>query len=194
MIYKSNKFDDQIIKILNAGGVGLLPSDTVYGLSCLALNEPAVEKLRSLKGRDQEKSFIILISDLQMLNQLSILPQSNKLIEKYWPGPLTIVMEGLELAPWLDNGSHTLALRMPANKALRDLIAKTGPLISTSANLAGQATIKDAKTARKIFADALDFYVDDGEITDGQPSTIVKLSKDKIEILRQGDLIIKEKK
>jgi L-threonylcarbamoyladenylate synthase len=91
---------------------------------------------------------------------------------------------------WLQLGSRGLAIRMPANQELRDLIAKVGPIISTSANLEGEKPANSAKEAQEIFGEQLDFYVDIGKL-EGEPSTLVAINNEKLKVVRQGSLKIK---
>ncbi|MBI2589106.1 threonylcarbamoyl-AMP synthase [Candidatus Saccharibacteria bacterium] len=191
MSYLTQKFDDKVVELLKNGGVGFIPSDTIYGLSARALDKTAVKKLQALKGRTQNKPFIILISNIWQLKDLGIKELSLELITKYWPGPLTIVFDAPKTPKWLHQGFGSLAVRLPKPKELRDLINKVGPLISTSANPDGQPPAVSSKKAEKYFGDKLDFYIDAGEII-AAPSTIVKLTGGKLEILRQGSVKINQ--
>lgn len=163
----------------------MLPSDTIYGLSCQALDKSAVERIYSLKGRDPNKPFIILISRIDMLDLLSISRKQVGLTKKYWPGQVSFILEAPDSPVWLQHSTGKLAVRMPVNKALRDLIDKVGPIISTSANLEGQPPVESVSQAKALFGNLLDFYVDVGKIK-AQPSTVVKLENGKLEVVRQG--------
>lgn len=183
MAYLTKIFDEKVVELIKNGAAGFMPSDTIYGLSCRALDEHTVEKLRAIKEREQHKPFIVLISDVSQLDKLSATSPPKKLV-RYWPGPLSIVLDAPRAPNWLTEKGGTLAVRLPADERLCQLIAKTGPIVSTSANLTGQPAITDPATARKIFGDRLDFYVDSGELN-GRPSTIVRLNGE-VKILRQG--------
>lgn len=185
MSYVTNTFDDKIVKLLKSGSIGFMPSDTIYGLSCRALDKEAVGRLREIKGRDKDKPFIILISNETDLNQLSIEPEQKPILKKHWPGPLSIIFDAPNSSNWLHLGTNTLAIRMPDNQALLRLIRKCGPLISTSANPDGKTPAGSITEARKYFSDRLDFYVDGG-IVSGPSSTIAKLSDGKLETIREG--------
>ena len=180
----TDSFDEEVVKLLQAGGAGLLPSDTVYGLSCRALDRAAVERLHKLKNRGADKPFIVLISDIKMLDLLSIPPGSADLVKRYWPGPLSVVFNSA--APdFLARGTGSLAVRLPNYPKLLELIDKTGPLISTSANFRGEKTVKSVAEAERLFGDRLDFYVDAGEL-DNPPSTLARINDAKLEIIRPG--------
>lgn len=182
--YFTNKIDDKIIEHLKCGSVGFLPTDTIYGLSTTAANEKAVKKVHNLKNRDQ-KPFIILISNLGQLADLGINRAEAHLVEKYWPGPLSVIFGSANVPEWLQMGTKSLAVRLPASKILCDLIAKIGPIVSTSANLQGQEPARNVEEAKKYFGEKLDFYVDVGEIS-GQSSTLVKIENDKLQVIRRG--------
>jgi L-threonylcarbamoyladenylate synthase len=190
--YVTDSFDEHIIDLLKGGAVGFMPSDTIYGLSCRALNREAVEKLHKVKDRDEHRPFIVLISDIKMLDLLSINQEEINLAKKYWPGALTIICKVQAAPPWLTLHTDSLAIRLPDHVHLRKLIDKTGPLISTSANKQGMEPITSASEAQKQFGDQLDFYIDAGQIG-GVASTIVKKVDGKLEVLRQGAVKIDEK-
>ena len=189
MSYVTDRFDDKIIELLKSGAAGFMPSDTIYGLSSRALDEAAVKKLHKIKGREGNKPFIVLIADLKMLELLSILDAKVELVNKYWPGPLSLVFRAPAAPAWLTLGGQTLAVRLPDDKALVGLINQTGPIISTSANKDGQRPMTSAKEAKAEFGEDLDFYVETGEIN-MLPSTIAKLENDKLVVTRQGGLKI----
>jgi L-threonylcarbamoyladenylate synthase len=190
--YLADSFDGRIVELLAGGAVGFMPSDTVYGLSAQALNKPAVQRLHKIKERDEHKPFIVLISDFKMLNMLSIDEDAARLAIKYWPGALTIICSAPRTPLWLSLGSKTLAIRMPDNDELRELISKVGPLISTSANKQGARPVSSANEAQEIFGSELDFYVDIGKIV-GETSTIVKPIDGHLKIIRSGTVKIDEK-
>lgn len=187
--YFTDSFDGKVINLLKKGGVGLLPTDTIYGLSAAALNQPAVKRISRLKGRETNQQFIVLISNLEMLDLLSI-PKVPNYINNLWPGPLSIILTALSAPNWLSPDGKSIAVRWPDYPALQNLIDKTGPLISTSANFHGQEPTATAKAAQAIFGDNLDFYVDAGRLT-SQPSTLAALNNGRLEILRQGAVKIR---
>ena len=193
MSYFSDSFDKKVIKLLQSGAVGLIPSDTIYGLSCRALDEAAVVRLHKIKGRDKDKPFIILISTTDQLGDLGIITTDVAPALRYWPGPLTIICEAEGSPLWLHRGTKTLAIRQPDDKSLRGLIDKVGPIVSTSANLANKMVAYSVTGAQKYFGDQLDFYVNKGSINK-KPSTIIRTVFSKVEIVRQGTVRIKETK
>ncbi len=167
-----------------------MPSDTIYGLSCRALDKKTVERLRKIKGRDKNKPFIVLISSADQLDELGIITTDAAPALRYWPGRLTIICQAEGAPLWLHRGTKTLAVRQPDDETLRQLIDKTGPLISTSANIADQRPAKSFAGAQKLFGDKLDFYVDRGTISK-KASTIIRATFSKVEVVRQGSVKIK---
>ena len=185
MSYITDRFDEHIIELLKTGGVGFMPADTVYGLSCSALDESAVNRIYRIKYRLEGKPFIILVSDIDQLKLLKIDPREVEPIKQYWPGGLTYICSAPKTPEWLQRGTKTLAVRLPNHKELKQLIKLVGPIVSTSANLYARKPATSMAEAVKYFGDKLDFYVDVGKI-DGLPSTIVRLKSGKLEVLRKG--------
>ena len=193
MSYQTNYFDDEIVRLLQSGGVGFMPADTIYGLSCRALDKTAVGHLHKIKNRDKSKPFIVLISNTDQLISLGIRVADATPVAEYWPGSLTIVCKASNSSAWLQMHTGTLAVRQPGNKELLELMKKVGPIISTSANRAVEEQVSSVEQARAIFGDELDFYVDVGSLSNHLPSTIVRLKKDKLEVLREGAVKIRAK-
>jgi L-threonylcarbamoyladenylate synthase len=192
MAYVAEGFDEEIIRLLVQGGVGLLPTDTVYGMSGRALDKAAVERLFELKGRDETKPFIILIPCIEILNKLSISAEQADIVKSYWPGPLSVIFQS-SAPEYLTRGTGSLAVRLPGHPGLINLMRQTEPLVSTSANLQGQPPVSSVRQARVIFGNKLDFYVDAGELT-SPPSTLVDIKGGKLKVVRQGMVKVKEAK
>jgi L-threonylcarbamoyladenylate synthase len=191
MSYFTDSFDKKVITLLRQGAVGFMPADTIYGLSCLALNEQSVEKVNKLKKREGFKPFVVLIADIEQAAELGLNMADLEIVRKIWPAPLTFVCPAGTTTPeFLHRGMKSLAVRVPANKPLLELLQKTGPLISTSANTSGKDVAQNAEGAQKYFGDKLDFYIDIGELND-LPSTLVQIKNGKLVVLRQGTHTIK---
>jgi L-threonylcarbamoyladenylate synthase len=190
VVYKIDKFDDEIVALLRREKVGLLPTDTIYGLSCAASSRMAVERIHRIKRRDKSKPFVILISGTEQLEELGIAAAEAAPALRYWPGKLTIICKAPKAPEWLHMGTGTLAVRQPDYPELIELIRQTGSLVSTSANLAGGEPAVTAAVAEEYFGDRLDFYVDAGPLK-GQPSTIARKNfKNGLEVIRQGSVHI----
>ena len=183
--------DPMLATLLTQGAVGVLPSDTVYGLVARAADEPAVAKLYAAKHREKKPGTIIA-GKLQQLIDLGLRARYLKAVEQYWPNPLSVVIPCGEELAYLHLGKRSLAVRIPADERLRELLLQTGPLLTSSANLPGEPVATNIDEARKYFGDTLDFYVDGGTIADHVPSTVIRVVDDAIEILRPGAVQIDE--
>jgi L-threonylcarbamoyladenylate synthase len=192
MSYLTDRLDERVAELLQKGAVGFMPSDTIYGLSCQALDEQAVERVYRLKKRDLDKPFIILISNISQLWRLNIDTAQTLIMESYWPGPISLECDVSQAPVWLNRGKRCEAFRMPADENLKKLIEETGPIVSTSANLQGGEPAATVAEAKEYFGEQLDFYVDVGDLSDRQPSTLVRNSNGKLEVIRPGAVEIKE--
>lgn len=182
MILKFEEAKDELKK----GQVGVLPTDTIYGLVGSALNPNTVERIFQLRKRQQDKPMIVLISSLSDLKlfgiKLSL--KQKKLLTKLWPNPVSVILPcSNKKFVYLHRGTKTLALRIPKSKPLLKLLKKTGPLVAPSANRAGEKHAQTIKEAQQYFQNKVDFYVDQGPLT-SDPSPLIALTDDKIKVLR----------
>jgi L-threonylcarbamoyladenylate synthase len=180
-----------IIEILNNDGVGVLPTDTLYGISGRALDKKAVERIKKIKKRSK-KPFIVLINSVSDLEKFGIKPDKFMLdiFKRCWPQKITIILDcKSEKFDYLHLGKKTLAFRLPDKKDLREILKKTGPLISTSANPEGKSPALTIKEARAYFGDSVDFYSDEGKL-DSLPSALVRIENREIIVLRKGEIKI----
>ncbi|MDI3496106.1 MAG: L-threonylcarbamoyladenylate synthase [Patescibacteria group bacterium] len=174
-----------IVSLLKKDKVLVLPTDTIYGLSCRASSYKAFTKIRRLKNRPDYKPFILLISDLEMANQLAdIKPEKLKEIKKIWQTsePTTIILKGQKsVLPFLKSKAGNISLRLPKSDFLIKIIKELGePLISTSLNLSGQPALKTVKELDMIFpANLLPDFVFDSGVLDRPPSKIIDYSGNK---------------
>lgn len=178
-----------ILPILTAGGIGVLPTDTLYGLVGSALSKKTVEQIYELRKRDLKKPMIILVASLHDLKLfgLKLTATQKKFLQKVWPGKVSVVLACPDKkVAYLHRGTKSLAFRVPADEALRKFLKKAGPLVAPSANLAGEKPAETYVEAQRYFRDKIDFYVDAGTLK-SKPSTIVKLSSDgSFQLLREG--------
>ena len=184
----------EIIDVLAKGEVVVLPSDTVYGLFADALNIDAIKKVDEIKNSN--KPHLILVSNVNMLDacvkHMSALQKS--VIEKYWPGELTILFDKSDLIPEeLTKGSNFVGIRMPNNKMLLELINEYGkPLLSTSANISGEEVVTNVNDlSDKIKSNVS--YIYDGGTLNNVASTLIKVENNRITFLREGSLASKIK-
>lgn len=170
---------------LNNGEVGVMPTDTVYGLVARAADESAVTRMYALKNRDQKPGTLIAANTDQLLI-LGVPQEEIDKVARYWPNPLSAVLT-INGNNYLHQEVATLAMRVVADPQIRELLEQTGPLITSSANQPGQPPATNIDEAITYFGDNVDFYVDGGKII-AEPSTIIRPSTDGIEILRQGSI------
>ena len=175
-------------------GISIIPTDTVYGIVGSARDPHIVERIYELRGRTRTKPCIVLIPDASGLGEFGIVPTQveQKLIERYWPGPVTIAFSVADgTFTYLHRGTHSIAFRVPSRGDLRDLLRQRGPLIAPSANPEGREPAHTIEEARAYFGNAVTEYIDGGRL-DGVPSTLVRVEHEKVHILRQGSTIIDE--
>ena len=179
--------DDSIIRQLKNGFVGIVPTDTIYGLVGSALNPSTVERIYHLKDRDSCKPMIILIGSINDLKifGINLDLKTKSILQKYWPGPTSIILpcEGRQFE-YLHRGTKSLAIRIPRKNNLRKFLVATGPLVAPSANIEGKSPAKTIADARSYFGNQVDFYVD-GKTLNGRPSTLIKLVNNKKIVLRK---------
>src|SRR3989338_4790487 len=145
---------EHAIEFLQNGGVGILPTETLYGLVASAFDPDAVDRIYDLKQRHHNKPLIVLISDLAQLEQFGIVV-SNQLEDKlrtYWPGPYSIILLTIdEQFEYIHRGTNSIGFRMPDESNLLDLITQTGPLVAPSANPEGLPPARTISEARAYF-------------------------------------------
>jgi len=171
---------------LRSGGVVILPTDTVYGLTALASDGVAVGDLFERKGRSADRRVAVLVADAdQALLVVAACPAFGRLSRALWPGPLTIVCNRADgFGPWLGEGGATVGVRCPDHDLVRALAAEVGPIATTSANRSGRSTPADATAAASAVGGNL--LVLDGGPCAGLPSTVLDLTADPARILRLG--------
>ncbi len=183
---------DLAAAILAAGGVGVLPTDTIYGIVGSALRKKTVERIYHLRRRDKKKPMIVLIGSLADLKLFGVVlnKKERALAQRMWPGKVSIVMPcPLARFSYLHRGTKTLAFRMPKPLWLRTLLKKTGPLVAPSANLAGEPPAKTITEAKRYFGGNVEFYANAGGRV-SRPSTIVKIENGTLLVLRRGATMV----
>lgn len=185
----SNK---QIAEHINSGAVGVLPTDTLYGLVCSAALPDAIKRLYGLKDRDNKPGTVIA-AGIDQIVDLGVPRRYLTAVEQFWPNPISIVIPVGEQLEALHCGKGSVAFRIPKDEKLRALLEQTGPLLTTSANHPGEqpaATIQEAKT---YFGETIDFYVDGGDLSQNKPSTVIRMVDDAVEVLREGAVTVTER-
>ena len=187
--------DDELRKaaeILNNDGVVVLPTETVYGIGTNALSDKGLNKLYELKNRPVNKPISVLISNKEMINKVAknITERQWKVISKFFPGPLTIVLDKQDyLSDILTAGLNTIGVRMPDNEIALKLIELLGvPLATSSANVSGEPAFTNLSSIQEVFKDKIDYYIDGGDSKIGVASTVVRVTDDDVIILREGTI------
>jgi L-threonylcarbamoyladenylate synthase len=177
-------------KIIAEGGVIAFRTDTIYGLGADPFNASAVAKIRELKGREENKPILLLLSDASVADRLiaNRSKEFEEVAKKFWPGPLTIVGHAIaNLPPEITAGTGTVGVRVPANDSVRDLVRQCGgALTATSANPSGSEPARSAEEVREYFGDRIDLVVDGGEVTANEPSTVIDVTTSPPRVLREG--------
>ena len=179
---------EKIKQELEKGGAVVLPTETVYGLFAKALDEKAVNHVYQLKRRPRDKALNLNVASLADILNFSKNqpPYLQQLVEKFLPGPLTIILKANDKVPdWVNSDLTTVGFRMPNHPVTLELIREFGPLIGPSANISGQASGVTFNEILKDFDQEVLGVEDDAYLT-GKDSTILDLSSDKVKILRQG--------
>lgn len=180
---------NSLVNILNNSGIAVIPTDTVYGLVGDATNENVIKKVFLIKQRENSKPLLILISNFDMLKKYvkNISPLELEIINKFWPGPLTIIFQNKKnLSAILTANKSEIAIRMPNDERLLDLINKLDkPIIATSANIAHKKTITSIDLLEDKIKNNVD-YIYDGGFLEDNPSTIIKVIDNKVIIVRDG--------
>ncbi len=181
---------DRAAKLLKCGGLIIYPTDTVYGLGVDAENPQALDRLFSIKQRDRYKPVSLIASDVGMVKKLTAeLPEyGEKLMDSFWPGPLTIVLKTLPGNPGSTGGDRgTIGIRIPANELCIRLVRAFGrPITSTSANLSGGADCSAVDQIHRSLRSAADLIIDAGRTEGAVPSTVISIAEDRPRIIREG--------
>jgi len=177
-------------RIIMDGGVIAYPTETVYGIGCSAFKADAVARVYTIKRRDPNRAMILIAADpIQISELVETMPEpAEKLMEEFWPGPLTLVFQASpRLSEFAFRSSKTIAIRIPDCPVCLALLKYCGdPLVSTSANLSGEPEAITAGQVADTFGDALDLILDGGETPAKAPSTLVDITRDPPRILREG--------
>jgi L-threonylcarbamoyladenylate synthase len=176
--------------VINRGGVIAFRTDTFYGLGADPFNQPAVQTIRELKGREDDKPILVLISDQVQLERL-ISPMSEAFAstaERFWPGPLTIIGAAHSALPVeITAGSKTVGVRLPDDDKVRSLVRKCGgTLTATSANPSSKPPARTAAEVQSYFGDRIELIIDGGAANTDQPSTVIDVTGTETKLIREG--------
>ena len=187
---------EKIESILKSGGVIAFPTETVFGLAVMSDKKENFDKLVKVKNRAPDKPFTLMISKIEQVEKIvEINDKIKKIINKFMPGPLTLILkvkENVEIPKFLDLGSGFIGIRMPKDSFILKLIDNLNcPLLVPSANKSNQTPAKNIDEIIKVFNDEIDCVVD-GESGSGVPSTVAKIVDNNIFILREGIITKKD--
>ena len=182
------------LEVLQAGGLVAFPTDTVYGVGALAFDGKAVESIYKAKDRPIEKAIPILIGDTEDITKISseVPPMAKKLAERFWPGPLTIVVPKHLSLPDSVSAKNTVGVRVPDHLVARSVLRAAGPMAVTSANLSGQPS---PSTAQEVFTQLngrIALILDGGKTPGGVPSTLVDCTGSQPIVVRQGPISLNQ--
>ena len=177
------------VEIIENGGIIVFPTDTVYGIGCNPYNENAVKKIYEIKSREKIKSLPVLAYSIDIVKQIVIIDEfTEKIIKKYWPGPLTLILKlkDQKLKKSL-NLEDKIAIRIPNSECTLKLLNKCSLLVGTSANVSGESSFTNPQEGMKNVKN-YDVFVDGGTITSKGESTIIEIENEEIRIIREGAL------
>jgi tRNA threonylcarbamoyl adenosine modification protein (Sua5/YciO/YrdC/YwlC family) len=173
------------------GEVIVLPTDTVYGIGCDAFDGDAVAAVLAAKGRGRDMPPPVLIPTARTALGLAMeIPDyAHTLMERFWPGPLTLVLKAHTSLTWdLGDTNGTVALRVPDNEIALEVLGEIGPMAVTSANTTGQPAAHTVEEARAMLGESVSVYLDGGASADAAPSTILDCTGANPVTLRLGAL------
>ena len=187
MIILKSLDDPLLADLFKSGRVGIMPTDTIYGLAAAAGNPEAVRQITNLKqGGGQYSPGTVVAANVGQLISLGVDETTVRQVQHLWPNPLSIELPiGEGLRHLYQDGAHR-AFRVVANDQLRALLEKTGPLLTSSVNLHGQPAANNLEEALEYFSDKVDFCVDGGDLSGHPPSTVARFRDGRLEVLRQG--------
>ena len=183
----------ELAEILKNDGVISVPTDTVFGVCARIASKDAHDNLVKTKNRPHDKSFPIMCADEDQIKSIAIVnDKAERLIRKFMPGPITLVLpKQPELPEYVNNGGDTIAIRMATSKPVEDLIRKTGsPIFMSSANKSGEPTCTSLDEIEKS-CPTLDGMME-GKVSFGKGSTIVDCTSDTIKVLREGPILLEQ--
>ena len=180
-------------QIIKNGGIVIFPTDTVYGIGCNPYNINSIKKIYEIKSREKIKSLPVLAYSLDIVKEITCIDSfTEKIIKKYWPGPLTLILKltdkKLKKSLKLDK---KIAVRIPDSKCTLKLLEKCGLLVGTSANISGNSAYTNPDECIKNIKN-YDIFLNGGRITSKGESTIIEIENEKIKMIREGVLKIKD--
>jgi L-threonylcarbamoyladenylate synthase len=181
---------EEAAKWIRAGGIVAIPTDTLYGLAVDPYRADAVRRLFEVKGRPAERGLPLIAADAAQIasGMIALSPLALRLAERFWPGPLTVVVPAPRaLAAGVTGGTDTVAVRVPAHDVARRICRMAGrPITATSANVSGADATEDPDEVERTLGDRIDLLIDTGHTRGGSPSTIVDATGAAPRLVRAG--------
>jgi L-threonylcarbamoyladenylate synthase len=181
-------------EVIQAGGLIVYPTETIYGIGSNALHRRGILRIQALKRRAEARPILVLVPGIEAVTPLvsEISPPARKLMEAFWPGPLTLVFRASPaVPPELTQGKGTIGIRVPScTLCLRLLQMCECPITSTSANLSGETPLTSIEEMKKVLTPGIDLYLDAGVLPASRPSTVVDVTGEHPRILRDGAVTI----
>lgn len=193
MVYLTKSFDSKIVEILLRGGVGVIPTDTLYGIVGSALNKKTIGRIYKLRRRNSRKPMIILVGSASDLEKFDVKlgARERKILNHFWPGKVSVILRcPSRKFRYLHRGTKTLAFRLPGSYRLIKLLANVGPLVAPSTNWEGNNPALTIREARRSFGKNIDFYLDAGRRI-SKPSTLAAIRDGRLNVLREGAVKVK---
>ena len=193
-----NEDKKKIIEELNNGKVIAIKTDTVYGLICNALNVDAINKIYSIKRRENKKPIAIFVKSIdeikKYVDENEITNNVVDIMKKYWPGALTIIFnKKKDVLNHITSGMNTIGIRIPNDSFLLSILENISyPLAETSCNISGEKEYTNPNMINEKIGSEIDFIVDGGMIKKNAASTVIKINNNDIQVIRQGDIKIDE--
>ncbi len=183
---------DEAARVLRDGGIVVYPTDTLYGIGCIVTNDEALANLYDLKGRAVHMPLPVMIArpdDLAGL-AVNVSREAWKLMQAFWPGALTVVLQARkEVSKLLLGGGESIGIRMPNSELCRRMVIQAGnPVVTTSANRSGEPPVDTIRALPDSILRRIDLAIDGGEIPGGTPSSVIDFTGGKCALLREGAL------
>jgi L-threonylcarbamoyladenylate synthase len=184
---------EKALEIIKSGGIAVYPTDTVYGIGCNPYNKEGVKKIYDIKSRGFSKPLPILTYSTEIAEKIVVIDEfTKKIVKKFWPGPLTIILklidDDLKKSLFLN---EKIAIRVPNHKCTLEILKECNFLVGTSANISGHQSFTNPEECFRNIEN-YDIFVDGGTITSKAESTIIEIENEEIKILREGSLTKEE--
>ncbi len=182
---------EETLHCLRVGGVVSLPTESFYALSASATHLGGTARVQAMKQQPPEKPILVLIGNRERLSTLvsSVPSAAIPLMDRFWPGPLTLIFPASSLPSELTGGTRTIGIRQPGNAKLCSLLCETGPLTGTSANRYDHPSPRTAQEVQETLGEEVDLILDAGSTPGGLASTVLTLH-DGIHVIREGPISI----